>query len=112
MTQPGHFAATLDVVKQSLAAFPNIEYFPGWIPQAFPDETVSRYRFVHVDVDLYQPTRDSIEYFYPRLVPGGIIVSDDYSWPGARKAIEEFCTGSGVEFKTTPHTQAYIVRRE
>lgn len=112
MTRSGQFTAPLDTVKAALRAFPNIEFFPGWIPQAFPDEPDGRYRFVHVDVDIYQPTRDSIEYFYPRLVAGGILVSDDYNWPGARKAIEEVCARNGAEFKITPHTQAYIVRRE
>jgi len=111
MTRAGNFAASLDKVKAALSAFPRIEYFPGWIPAAFPKEDGVRYRFVHVDVDVYKPTRDSIEYFYPRLVPGGMIVCDDYNWPGARQAIEEVCARVGVEFATTPYTQAYIVRR-
>lgn len=110
MTHSGAFAASLEMVQSNLGEFPGIEYFPGWIPQAFPDETAARYRFVHVDVDIYQPTRDCFEYFYPRLVPGGIIVSDDYGWPGAQKAIEEFCVRQGVELRTTAHAQAYIVR--
>ena len=111
MTRAGNFAASLDKVKAALSAFPRIDYFPGWIPAAFPKEDGVRYRFVHVDVDVYKPTRDSIEYFYPRLVPGGVIVCDDYNWPGARQAIEEVCARVGVEFATTPYTQAYIVRR-
>lgn len=110
-TQPGKYAATLETVKTGLRAFPGIEFFPGWIPQAFPDEPDARYRFVHVDVDIYQPTRDSLDYFYPRLVAGGMIVCDDYNWPGARKAIEEVCARVGAEFKTTPHMQACIVRK-
>lgn len=110
MTQPGSFSASLETVKNNLGDFPQIEYFPGWIPEAFPDEPDARYRFVHVDVDIYQPTRDCFEYFYSRLVPGGIMVSDDYGWPGARKAIDEFCARNGVGLKTTGHDQAYIVR--
>ena len=106
MTRAGNFAASLDKVKAALSAFPRIEYFPGWIPAAFPQEDGARYRFVHVDVDVYQPTRDSIEYFYPRLVPGGVIVCDDYNWPGARQAIEEVCARVGADFATTPYTQA------
>ena len=111
MTRAGNFAASLDKVKAALSAFPRIEYFPGWIPAAFPQEDGARYRFVHVDVDVYQPTRDSIDYFYPRLVPGGMIVCDDYNWSGARQAIEEVCARVGTDFATTPYTQAYIVRR-
>lgn len=111
MTRAGHFAAPLEHVKESLRGFPQIEFFPGWIPEAFPDEPGARYRFVHLDVDLYQPTKAGLEYFYPKVVPGGIIVCDDYGWPGARKAVTEFCAQAGVPFETTPHTQAYIVRR-
>jgi predicted O-methyltransferase YrrM len=48
---------------------------------------------VHIDVDLYNPTKDSLEFFCPRLRPGGIIVCDDYgfsSCPGATAACNEF----------------------
>ena len=107
----GHFAAQLDDVKKALSSFPGIEFFPGWIPEAFPGEPEARYSFVHLDVDLYQPTRDSLEYFYPRLVAGGRIVCDDFNWPGARKAIEDYCASVKAEFTPTPFQQARIVRR-
>jgi hypothetical protein len=47
---------------------------------------------VHIDVDLYQPYVDSIEFFYPRLLDGGVMVFDDYGsagFMGARKAVDE-----------------------
>lgn len=110
MTRAGHFDATLAQVRTALGAYPHIGYFPGWIPSAFPAKPGDRYRFVHLDVDLYEPTRDSLDYFYPRLVAGGMIVSDDYGWPGARKAIDEFCARENLTFKTTPYDQAWIVR--
>lgn len=104
----GHFSVTLERVKLALAAFPRIAYFPGWIPHSFPRDSSTVYRFVHLDVDLYQPTRDGLEYFYPRLAPGGLIVCDDYNWPGAKKAIDEFCAARGIQPAVTPHTQAYF----
>jgi hypothetical protein len=104
-TVPGRFAASLEVVKRTLVDFPAIAWYPGWIPSAFPNEPNARYRFVHVDVDIYQPTRDSFEYFYPKLVSGGIIVSDDFNWPGARKAIEDFCAKNQLTLNITPYTQ-------
>jgi hypothetical protein len=110
MTRPGQFSAALQDVREALSAFPRIGYFPGWIPEAFPDEPAARYRFVHVDVDVHQPTRDSLEYFYPKLVAGGILVCDDYGWPGARKAVDDFSAKTGARFITTPHLQAYCVR--
>ena len=90
MTQKGAFAATLDRVRKNLEEFPGVSFHPGWIPATFRDLPEVRYRFVHVDVDLYQPTCDALAYFYDRLSPGGMIVSDDYTWPGARLALEEY----------------------
>ena len=107
--QAGRFAAPLEDVKRALAAFPGIAYFPGWIPEAFPRDE-ARYRFVHVDVDLYQPTRDSLDYFWPRLVPGARLVCDDYNWPGARRAVDEFCALKGTTARITASTQAVIER--
>ena len=107
--QAGRFAAALEDVRRALAPFPGIAYFPGWIPAAFPRDE-ARYRFVHVDVDLYQPTRDSLEYFWPRLVPGARMVCDDYNWPGGKRAVDEFCAARGIDARITASTQAVIER--
>jgi O-methyltransferase len=107
--QAGRFAASLDEVRQALAPFPAISYFPGWIPSAFPQDD-ARYRFVHIDVDLYQPTKDSLEYFWPRLVPGARMVCDDYNWPGGKRAVEAFCAAQGVQAEITASRQAVIER--
>ena len=111
MTKRGHFAAPLDVVRNNLEAFPEITYHPGWIPQSFNGLAESRYRFVHVDVDLYDPTLDALNYFYPRVSAGGVIVSDDYSWPGAQTAIKEFCGDHRVTLAVNSVGQA-IVRKQ
>jgi len=107
--QAGRFAASLKDVQRALALFPGIEYFPGWIPHTFPRDD-ARYRFVHVDVDLYQPTRDSLEYFWPRLVPGARMVCDDYNWPGGKRAVDEFCAARGTSARVTASLQAVIER--
>jgi len=108
--EAGQFAASLEQVQRTLARFPRIAYFPGWIPAAFDTAAAKRYRFVHVDVDLYEPTRASFEYFWPRMVPGGVVVCDDYNWPGARRAVVEFCREAGVSFDVTPQSQACFAR--
>lgn len=110
MCVQGAFTASLEQVKRNLAEFPGIEFRPGWIPLTFQGLPERRYRFVHVDVDLYDPTIESFEYFYPRLAAGGIIVSDDYDWPGARQALEEFCREHTLKLNLTPHNQAFVKR--
>jgi O-methyltransferase len=108
MTQKGFFAVSLHVVQQNLAAFPQIDLHPGWIPESFSYLPEAQYRFVHLDVDLYRPTYDCLEYFYDRLAPGGMIVSDDYNWPGARLALKEYANRRGLALELAATGQAVI----
>lgn len=90
----GDFAAGQDQVRYNLREFGELSLHKGWIPEVFPVENNKKYKFVHVDVDLYEPTLASFEYFFPKIVPGGVIICDDYGslrWPGAKRAVEEFC---------------------
>jgi len=89
----GDLSVPLDAVRKALAEFADTEYLKGWIPSRFPEVAERRFSFVHIDVDLHAPTRDSIEFFYPRLNPGGILLCDDYgctTCPGATQAIDDY----------------------
>jgi hypothetical protein len=51
---------------------------------------------VHIDCDLYEPAKAAIEFFYPRLSPGGLLIFHDYanpSWDGIRRSVDEFFSG-------------------
>lgn len=90
----GDMAAGEDVVQLALKPFADqLVFHKGWIPARFCDVESRAFSFVHVDLDLRQPTLDSVEFFYPRLSPGGILLCDDYGFrtcPGATNAIDEF----------------------
>lgn len=87
--KPGEFGDTsLQAVKDAMPA--NVKLIAG----LFPD-SAAEFRepicFAHVDMDLEKSTADAIEWLRARMVPGGIIVFDDYHWqncPGVAKAIE------------------------
>jgi O-methyltransferase len=72
----------------------NVELLMG----TFPDETGHlvedrRFKLGHLDVDVYESTKASAEWLWPRLVPGGVVVVDDYGgdgMDGVRKAVNEF----------------------
>ncbi len=95
------FSAGLDLVKKNLKEFKFIEYYKGWIPTKFHEIEKEKFIFVHIDVDLYQPIKNSLEFFYPRLVDGGIICLDDYGisqFPGAKKATDDFIEKENPSF--------------
>jgi hypothetical protein len=72
----------------------------------FPQSTVGDERlaneefcFVNLDFDLYQPIQAGLEFFYPKLVRGGMILVHDYfSWScrGANDAVNKWCDATQV----------------
>lgn len=72
------------------------------------------YSFVHLDCDLYESIKNALEFFYPRMSPGGIICLDDYSepnCPGAKLAVDEFLADKPEKIFSTCQSQA-AVRKE
>ena len=72
-----------------------------------------KFIFVHIDVDLYQPIKDALEFFYSRTLESGIIVLDDYGaidFPGAKKAVDEFLQNKKDFFLPLPSGQAFLVK--
>lgn len=102
----GAFACSEAEVRKNLSDFKAIQLYPGWIPGRFADVENVRFRFVSIDVDLYQPSIDSLEFFSPRMAPGGIIICDDYNWRGQARAVQEFSEKRGISFTVTDTDQA------
>ena len=53
--------------------------FPEETGKSVPD---AKFRFCHIDVDVYQSAKDVMEWIWPKLVIGGIVVFDDYGFHG------------------------------
>jgi hypothetical protein len=102
-------------VKGKLKAFKNIELIKG----LFPQETSffiknKKFSLVHLDVDLYQSHLDSLEFFYPRMVKGGVIIIDDYEWhgcPGVTESTNEFFKNKPEKVQKKVQHQAFIVKK-
>jgi hypothetical protein len=70
-----------------------IQLVPGLFENTLPKLADAIYDFINIDCDLYEPHLECLEYFYPRMVPGGIVFFDDYhsvDYPMARQAIDKF----------------------
>jgi len=85
----GEFKPELDVVK-ILNNRKNVVVRKGVFPESIQDET--GFWMVHLDVDFYLSTLNSLRVLKDRMVKGGAIFLDDWDWPnclGVRKAVEE-----------------------
>jgi O-methyltransferase len=109
------FAATsYESVVEYLGAFEQVTVRQGDFSTIAPELPEQRYRLVHVDVDLYVAALECLNYFGPRLVPGGIVVLDDYgkpTCPGIRRAAEEFLAAGGFQAWNALTRQLVLVKR-
>lgn len=100
--------------QQSIA---NAELLQGVFPEDTGESIADRtFSFCHIDVDVYQSAHDSLEWVWPRMANGGIVVYDDYGFYGCegvtRHVNEEFprpdrvvvhnLSGQAVMIKTSP----------
>lgn len=83
---------TLDSVKEYLDDRPNCLFFKGWLPESAKGID-DRFCLIHMDMDHYDSTIQCLNFFWPKIVPGGAIIFDDWEdtcCPGVKKAITEF----------------------
>ena len=82
----------LNKVKEIFKGSSNVFFYKGYFPDTSVDLKEEKFAFVNIDADLYKPTISALEYFYPKLSPGGVIIVHDYNhtWDGAKQALDEF----------------------
>lgn len=89
-----HFADTsINFVKDYISQKnSNISYYKGYFPESIPSNfTELKFALVHLDADLYEPILEGLKFFYPLMNPKSMIIVHDYNtWPGARKAVDDF----------------------
>ncbi len=91
-SQAGQFSDTsVDAVMRKIAPRnQNVVIHAGRFPDTVTPD-LGKFAFVHLDADLFDPILAGLEFFYPRVPAGGIIVVHDYNaWPGARRAVDQF----------------------
>jgi O-methyltransferase len=88
-------AAEADVIAAltTVGAAPD-QYFlrKGWFQDTFQQQLPERVALLHCDADWYDSVLLTLETFYERIPPGGVVVLDDFGWwEGCREAFYEFC---------------------
>jgi hypothetical protein len=93
----GQYSETsLESVKNYLKDYENVYYYKGIFPDSSKEVSNKIFSFVNLDTDIYDSTMNSLKFFYPRMRPGGIIMSHDYiaTYPniveGVKLAFEEY----------------------
>ena len=92
--ETGEFADTSEFAVRKRLLFPHQAIFQkGFFPETAEGLEEETYALVSLDADLYAPILAGLEYFYPRLNHGGMILLHDYNnqrFSGAKRAVEDY----------------------
>lgn len=117
----GYFAPELELqrmlaVNNSDSMIPNTErakLYVGDIADTIPvfleENPGVRISLLHLDMDLYVPTRAALEALFPLVLRGGVVVFDEYGlipWQGETLAADEYFESIGFQPEFTKHSWA------
>jgi len=69
----------------------SVHFVKGKVEDTIPQTIPQKIALLRLDTDWYESTAHELKYLFPLLVPGGVLIIDDYGhWEGARKAVDEY----------------------
>jgi O-methyltransferase len=74
-----------------------VHYVKGKVEETIPATLPGKIALLRLDTDWFESTAHELKHLYPLLVPGGVIIIDDYGhWEGARKAVDEYIANNSL----------------
>ncbi len=93
--------STLEEVESNIKTinYPSkkIKFIKGKVEDTIPGNAPNKIAILRLDTDWYESTLHELEHLYPRLVPGGVLIIDDYGhWKGCKKAVDEYLAKNDI----------------
>jgi O-methyltransferase len=102
-----------EVAKRNFAPFPRARLIRGLVPDTLPTAPIDRVCYLSIDMNIVQPEIAAMEYFWDKLVPGGVVILDDYGWKNYHlqmEAHDRFAASKGVSILLLPTAQGLIIK--
>lgn len=100
-------------VKQRFAEYANVEVIQGVVPDVLDGRRPERIAYLHLDLNSPAAERGALERLFDSIVPGGLIIFDDYGWrlfAKQKKAADEFMAAWGLRVLELPTGQGLMVK--
>jgi O-methyltransferase len=114
-TGPQYFnncAASDSEARSAMSMSSAIDYriVKGWFDQTLSRLTPEPIALLRLDADWYDSTKCVLDNLTNHMVPGGLIIIDDYrTWPGCTAAVNEFAAAKQLRVKRNLHGVHYLV---
>jgi len=109
----GLYATSVEAVRANFAEWPNVHVVAGRVPDSLASAPIARVAFLHLDMNCAAPEVAALEHLWPRLVPGAVVLLDDYAYHGygeQKRAMDAWASAHGVAILSIPTGQGLLLR--
>jgi hypothetical protein len=110
---PEHSGSLFDQVKARFADLPNVKVTQGRVPDVLAEAAPEKIAFMHLDLNSADAEIGALEVLFDRMVPGAIMLLDDYGWIGYRPqklAEDPWFAARGYKVMELPTGQGILVK--
>lgn len=109
----GFYVSNSDRARENFSEFRNVEIIEGSVPDTLPMIKTDEIAFLHIDMNCAAPEIAALEFLWPRLSDGAIVLLDDYAFRGyqpQKTAMDQLAKKIGFNIAGLPTGQGLIVR--
>ncbi len=109
----GYTSDIFESVQKSFIQFKNVELIKGPVPETLPRVPSQKISFLSIDMNCVLPEVAALDFFWDRIVNGGIIILDDHGFPGheeQRNAHYDFARRHNISILPLPTGQGIIIK--
>lgn len=111
--QNSDYEECFERAKQNFAPFKRAQLVRGKVPDTLTSVSIDKICYLMLDMNIVAPERAALEYFWPKLVSGAIVLFDDYGWSGyiaQKQAHDAFAESKGVKILNLPTGQGMLIK--
>lgn len=100
-------------VRSNYSQWPRVSFIQGTIPTVFSLLELERIAFVHIDLNCAAPEAAALEYCWPQLSKGGLVLLDDYAYSGCSQQgdmLDKMAHRLKAEILTLPTGQSLLLK--
>lgn len=120
--QEGELKCSLNNIKKLISSMNvgvKVELVKGFFNDTLPKTSLGKIALLHLDVDLYDSYKTTLEHLFPKVSIGGVVMFDEYmndieikKFPGASLAIDEYFNGKGYVINQDKASSKYFLIKD
>lgn len=109
----GFYTLDVESVVKNFSEWHKVKIIVGSIPETLKQIDSNKISFLHIDLNCSTPEVATLRYLWDRIVPGGIILLDDYAFVGyqsQKNSMDKLSTELGIQILSLPTGQGLIIK--